>query len=103
MMLQADDEQQELRRLKALMRSPSYWRDHDKKIHQEVQKGFERLYDKPNHQHDGNKHHDDLPEAKKGQMANILGINGQENADDSIIGHLTPGKLWCPSMPKPRN
>jgi hypothetical protein len=39
-------EKQEVRRLIALMKSPSYWRDRDPEVVREVRIGFQRLYGK---------------------------------------------------------
>lgn len=71
------------------MQSPAYWRDRDPDIVKKVTKGFEKLYDAPANDQD-------LAEARQGQLANVIGINGQKNKKDTLIAHLTPGETIIP-------
>lgn len=84
-----DFEASALGHLKKLMKSPAYWRDRDPELVKKVTRGFELLYETPDQD-------TDLPEARMGQLANILGLNGVKNKRDTKIAHLTPGEIIIP-------
>ncbi len=82
-------EARELARLRKLMANTEYWRDRDPQLVREVTVGFENLYDTPTAKND-------LSDAKQGQTANQMGLNGQKHQQDTMIAHLTPGEIIIP-------
>ena len=87
--LNEDYEARELARLRKVMASPAYWRDRDHEVVDEVTKGFEQLYSTPTKDRN-------LADAKQGQIANQLGLNGTKYKQDAEIAHLTPGEIVIP-------
>lgn len=72
--------------LRKLMEDPRYWKKRDPNYVAMIQKGFDSLFY-------GNS---EKALAVKGQKANQMGINGLYHAQDSLIGHLTPGEIVIP-------
>lgn len=69
------------KRLRKLMDDPRYWRDQDPSYVEMIRQGFRDLYDSP---------------SQAGEAANVAGVNGPIQAQDTEVGHLTKGEIIIP-------